>query len=240
MASVSATPSPTPVFIYIEQPPTKRAHLQFLSILGGTISNNPNIATTWLFTSNGELMTSGGAFVSTSGTEPFLFNPSNEKREISNIWAVTNRTVSWTNSRFPSGQASFCLMGSNVWIYFVQPPPVGCLPVNLAAIPKDDVIPPVPIASTSVSQTQQSLSTASPSPTPSAPGTIYGTLATAEPVGCFSSPIGGLALNSPNTTVATLEQCVDVCAAYINSNVDYHYVGVQFGEPLQTKEVPVY
>ena len=173
-------------------------------------------------------MTDDGRYISTSSLEPFRFFPSGPKNGVSALWQVSvDRTISWKNSNFPNGQAGFCLLGSNVWIYFRQPP-AGCSPVTLGAIPKDDVVPPVSSASHSISRSQPSSSTVLPSTSPT-PGAIFGTLATAEPVGCLTSSIGALALNSPNTTVSTLEQCVDVCAAFISSDIDYHYVGAQFG-----------
>jgi hypothetical protein len=165
-------------------------------------------------------MTDDNRFVSTSSLQPFRFFPQSQKGSISSTWSTSlNRTVSWSNGVFPTGQAKFCLMGSNIWIYFADTP-LGCTAVTLGAIPKRDVIRT--IASTGIS----------PSATPSSPAIVYGTLATAESVGCVNSPIGSLALNSPNTTVSTLEQCVDVCASYISTGIDYHYVGVQFGRPL--------
>lgn len=231
MSRTSGTPTNTPVLIYVVQGFTKRADLQYVSSLGGTINTDPGFALTWMFTSNGELMTEDGRFISATSLGPQRFFPAVPKIGISTIWGVdANRTVSWKNENFPTGQAGFCLMGSNVWIYFRQPP-TGCTPVTLGAIPKEDVVSPVSSSSGSATQVLSSPGTASPSAT-SVPGAIVGALATAEPVGCMTSPIGSLALNSPNATVSTLEQCVDICAGYVSLGTDYHYVGAQFGKKV--------
>lgn len=175
-------------------------------------------------------MIDGDRYVSTSGIDAFRFFPDAVKRGVSQTWGFApNGTISWTNSIFPSGQASFCLSVSSIWFYFSQPLTSDCIPVILGAVPRDDVVPPVSSTSGPISGTQGTVSSSSPSQTPAAPKTIYGTLATAEPVGCISSPIGGLALDSPNYTVGNLEQCLDLCAGFISSGIDYHYIGAQLG-----------
>jgi hypothetical protein len=169
--------------------------------------------------------------VSTTGLDAFRFFPDPVKRSISTTWAVAvNGTISWTNSQFPAGHANFCLSGSSIWIYFSQRPTLDCVPVSLGAIPKANVIPPGPSTSVSKSEGETTASSLSPSQTPGGPKTIYGSLATAAPVGCLSSPLGALALNSPNYTVGNLEQCLDLCADFISSGTDYHYIGAQFGK----------
>jgi hypothetical protein len=227
----SAASSPTPVLIYVAQGLTKRADLQYISSSGGTINTNPQLALTFSFTTSGDLTTDDGRFISTASLEPLRFFPSATKQPISTIWEINvDRTITWRNSVFPAGQAGFCLTGSNIWIYFTKPPS-GCTPVTLGAITREDVVPPISTVSSSmIPPTQSTATSTSASATSPAPGPIYGALATAEPVGCLTSPVGALVLNSANTSVSTLEQCVDICAAYISSGIDYHYIGVQFGE----------
>jgi hypothetical protein len=177
---------------------------------------------------------SSGGYISTIGEEDSqLFKVSPELRAISTRFYVRpNDTLTWENDAFVGGEATFCFLG-NFFVIFDGTLPPGCARTYLNVIPVDEVdIPPTstftttfvaPQSTTGLSYVTSTATTTTTSVPSYPPGSVYGNLVYAIPLGCLSSPPNSPALLGPNTFVSRLEQCADYC-------FDFDFFGVQSGK----------
>lgn len=198
----------------------------------GSVTEDPRAATSFVITPSGQLMNSGGYISTLGGEGAELFKVLPELKPISTRFSVRqNDTLAWENNSFAGVEAIFCLL-SNLFVVLNGTLPTGCATTDLNVIPIDEVvIPPLSTSATSSIATQPTTSntyvTSATTTTPSVPtfppGTVYGNVANAIPLGCLSSGPSSPALLGPNTSVFHLEQCADYC-------FEFKFFGVQSGE----------
>lgn len=188
------------------------------------------------FILNNGLLSSNGQFVSATGFVPYSpLAASPYIGAISTTFSVMKSSIlTWNNTRFPGGHATFCIMDSTVEVVYngLGLLPSGCAQVFLRYVPADSCStfrPSSPTTVPTVTGSGTITSTGSSSPVPTqlpVPGSVKGSNTTADAIGCLSSsgdaPVeyGGLA----SKPVTTLEECVEYCSIYA-------YFGVQNGEP---------
>jgi hypothetical protein len=203
-----------------------RAHLPIYISANGNTTGDCNAAAPFIV-SSGQL-SSNGRWVSTTGLVPHSpLAVSSYIAAISTTFSVMNgSTLAWNNTAFTGGHALFCVMENTVEAAYNGQLPAGCAQVYVGYVPASSCptfTPSSAVAQPAVSGT--GIGTSSPLPTTSVVGSIRGSNATANPVGCLSSSSDAPAVLpalSPRT-VTTLEQCTDYCSSYA-------YFGVQSGE----------
>jgi hypothetical protein len=213
---------------------TPRSHLSNLTtFVGAGGKSTTDCRTAAPFTVSDGRISSNGQFVSTTGLVPYSpFTVSSSLAAISTTFSVMNSSyIAWNNSAFTGGQALFCVMGTTVEAVYNGQLPAGCAQVNLAYVPTRSC--PIYNPSSSVQPPTASLTgtgTSSPSPTASVPGSVRGSNATGNPLGCLVSSGTSPAVLGDQLpkTVTTLEECVDTCSRYA-------YFGAQIGKLARTE-----
>ena len=220
-----------------------------LTVIPGPVSNSDRAGAPTYISSNGNTtadcsaaapfvvnngqLSSNGYFVSTTGLVPSSpLAVSSYVASISTTFSIMNgNSLAWNNTAFTGGHAIFCVTDHMVEAVYNGLLPAGCAQVSIGYVPVESCPSFRPSSFTQQPTATGSgiitgTGTSTPSPTASVvPGSIKGSNATANPIGCLRSSSGspavsgGQALNSVNT----LEQCVDYCS-------NYAYFGVQSGE----------
>lgn len=211
-----------------------RAHLSNLkTFLGPRGDTTTDCGAAAPFSASGGRISSNGQFVSTTGLLPYSsFAPSSFIAAISTTFSVSNNSyLEWNNAAFTGTRALFCVMGTTVQAVYNGGLPAGCAQINLAYVPASSCRNSNPSSSVTVTTltagtgTGTGTGSASPSPTASVLGSIVGTNATANSVGCLTSSYDSPAIlrNQDPRTVTTLEECLDSCSSST-------YFGVQSGK----------
>ena len=213
-----------PYFLYVQQGVS--APPQYVSG-SGTVILDAAEAQIYTISQSGQLMNNEKYF-STSGLVPFeAFAIQSYAAVISTTFSNQNGMLVWSSPSFALGQAQFCLLGQVLEVAYDGYFPAGCTAVGVYLSPTSSIMSTISMIPTSTpSASSVSIGTAvssTPTPPPSAPGSVHGSLAVADLVGCLMSPSTGPALNGIRQTTSTLEQCVDYCASY-------SYFGVQNGK----------
>jgi hypothetical protein len=233
----SAVPS-TQYHLTVSQGPVNispRSHLPTYIKADGNTTGDCSAAAPFIV-SNGQL-SSNGQLVSTTGLVPYSpLAVSSYVAAISTTFSVMNgSTLAWDNTAFTDGHALFCGMENTVEAVYNGQLPARCAQVYISYVPASscpNFTPSSAVAQPTVGGT--GTGTSSSLPTTSVAGSIRGSNATANPVGCLSSSSDAPAVLPalPLRTVTILEQCTDYCSSYA-------YFGVQSGElrHLQSKQL---
>lgn len=213
-----------PYFLYVQQGAS--APPQYVSG-SGTIVLDATEAQIYTISPSGQLM-SGGSYFSTSGLVPFeAFTARSYVASISTTFANQNGVLAWTSPSFAQGRVQFCLMGQTLEVVYDGYLHANCNAVNVYLSPTSSVLSSMSMLLTSVPSASSVLAGSPMSslttPMPSAPGSVHGSLAIADPVGCLTSPSNAPALIGISETASTLGQCLGYCTSYL-------YFGVQNGQ----------
>lgn len=137
-SSASASPSATlePLALYVEPVQSKRRRQTYnTAVLIGAGSLTASCANADRFYLTGGHLYDGSLLVAANtNVSSALFVGTTSPGPIRGTFAVVDGILSWTNSNFNNGAASFCVSGNTVRAIFSGDTPSGCAPVTIAAV----------------------------------------------------------------------------------------------------------
>ncbi|KAJ5547306.1 hypothetical protein N7494_004891 [Penicillium frequentans] len=174
--SASASPSAAiePLALYVQQVQTKRKRQTYNSaVLIGAGSLTASCADADRFyLTGGHLYDDTLLIAANKDASSAAFKGSSSPGPIRGNFAITDNTLSWSNSDFTNSVASFCVSNSTVLAIFSGSMPSGCTPVTIAAVkysqmcPGGDATTSLPPISSAISSTKTRISSTKSSSTP--------------------------------------------------------------------------
>jgi hypothetical protein len=134
-ASASASATLEPLALYVEPVQLKRKRQTYnTAVLIGAGSLTANCANADRFYLTGGHLYDGNLLVAANtNTSSAFFKGIRSPGPIRSTFTVTENILSWSNSNFSNGAASFCVSGNSVLAIFSGDMPSGCAPVTIAA-----------------------------------------------------------------------------------------------------------
>ncbi|KAJ5801994.1 uncharacterized protein N7503_004444 [Penicillium pulvis] len=137
-ASASASPSAAiePLALYVQQVQAKRKRQTYNSaVLIGAGSLTASCADADRFyLTGGHLYDDTLLIAADKDASSAAFKGSSSPGPIRGTFAITDNTLSWSNSDFTNSVASFCVSNNTVLAIFSGSMPSGCTPVTIAAV----------------------------------------------------------------------------------------------------------